>query len=261
MTADFSASPFPELAGLRIIPLEHLLLHEAHDPRRLKRLRERLISEDAQTNPVIASAAGDDGFLVLDGAHRMHALREAGCRLALAQLVALPEEAEGWQHLLRAPGAPGEMEGVVLHEASKVSDGTVAEVEANGERLLASSLQSDLASRIDALWGLRALYAEGVPVSRFGAGEVVSPSGDEVAVRYRGISSAEILAAVSAGTVLPAGVTRFRVPRRILGVRFPLSLLKENDAARAEGELEVLVSARLRENRLRRYDEPVLIFE
>ena len=59
--------------------------------------------EAVQRNPVIV-APYRDRFLVLDGAHRVRALVELGCRLALAQLIELPERAGSWSHLLEELG-------------------------------------------------------------------------------------------------------------------------------------------------------------
>ena len=87
------------LKNLRLVDLECLLLHEAHDEDRLILLRKRMEAEGEQRNPVIVSRH-EDRYLVLDGAHRVRALRELGFRYALVQTVEPPEKAEGWGHLL-----------------------------------------------------------------------------------------------------------------------------------------------------------------
>ncbi len=89
----------PSLEDLRLVDLECLILHEAHDEDRLLRLRKRIEDEGEQRNPVIVSPH-EDRYLVLDGAHRVRALRELGSRFALVQTVEPPEKAEGWGHLL-----------------------------------------------------------------------------------------------------------------------------------------------------------------
>ena len=76
----------PSLRSLRLVDLECLILHEAHDEDRLIRLRDRMKAEGEQRNPVIVSPH-EDRYLVLDGAHRVHALEELGSPLALVQMV------------------------------------------------------------------------------------------------------------------------------------------------------------------------------
>jgi hypothetical protein len=80
-------------------------------------------------------------------------------------------------------------------------------------------------------------------------------------IRYRSFTPGELAAIVDAGTVLPAGITRFRVRERILGVRYPLERMKKGDAAARNAELEEFVGRRWSEDRIRYYEEPVVLFE
>ena len=76
----------PALGRLQLVELCRLVLHEAHDPARLNRVREDVRREGVQRNPVIvASCKGL--YLILDGAHRVHALRGLDVRFALVQWV------------------------------------------------------------------------------------------------------------------------------------------------------------------------------
>jgi len=47
----------------------------------------------------------------------------------------------------------------------------------------------------------------------------------------------------------------------VLGARFPLRSLQSDDTQSRNAELRSLVEERWRENRIRRYDEPVVLFE
>ncbi len=259
-------SAVPELDGLHVVELSRLMLHESHDPNRLDRLRERVASEGVQANPVIASAYGDS-FLVLDGAHRVHALTELGLELALVQLIEIPARAESWQHLLNGSNlAPLErLEGVEI--SSRSTGGFVAEIEAPGGGLFSmrpknsTENPTELASEVELLWKLQSLYPKDSAVTRVEPGGEVALSEGEMLVRYRSFSTSELVGLVSRKAVLPAGITRFHVPRRVLGVRFPLDFLREGDPQTANSELRSLVEARRRENRVRRYDEPITLFE
>ncbi|MBA2375647.1 MAG: ParB N-terminal domain-containing protein [Actinomycetota bacterium] len=255
-------TPAAELDGLHIVELSRLMLHESHDPNRLSRLRERMASEGVQSNPVIASSYEDD-FLVLDGAHRVHALTELGLELALVQIIEVPDRAESWRHLVNGSSLAGleRLEGVEISPRS--AGGFTAEIEAADGRLLSvkSETPGDLASEVEVLWRLQSLYPKSSTITRVEPGEEVALSEGEALVRYRSFSTSELVEIVARDTVLPAGITRFHVPRRVLGVRFPLDFLKGRDADFANSELRSLVERHRREHRIRRYDEPITLFE
>jgi hypothetical protein len=251
----------PSLNDLHLVKLENLILHEAHDRDRLARLRGRIEAEGEQHNPVIVSSQGDC-CLVLDGAHRVRALEELGCRLVLAQFVEPPERAESWAHLLGGVGLP-ELRNIEEVEVSKRAEKTgLAEVElADGRKVSLRSREKGLLAEVRALWALQALYPEGVVVRRVAPDGLTRPAEGEVLIRYRPFSPGELVEIVRSGAVLPAGITRFRVRERVLGVRYPLERMKDGDAPARNAELKAFVERLWRENRIRYYEEPVVLFE
>lgn len=246
------------LNDLRIVPLERLILHEAYDPGRLARLRERMEAEGVQRNPVIVSPHGKD-YLVLDGAHRLQTLRELDCELALVQLADPPQVAESWGHLLDGDRL-SKLDDV---EEVAVSDkgSWVARVEPPaGDEVFLRARGDGLAAEVEALWGLQAVYPEGV-VHRVDSEAPAEPGTGEAVIRYRPFTPRELVEVVRLGKVLPAGITRFRVRERVLGVRFPLEKLRDGDPEERGAELRALVRRLWDENRIRYYGEPVVLFE
>jgi hypothetical protein len=251
----------PSLRDLRLVDLDCLILHEAHDEDRLARLRGRMEAEGEQRNPVIVSPH-EDRYLVLDGAHRVRALGELGSPLALVQTVEPPERAEGWGHLLDGVEMAefGTIEGVEASE--RPGDSPLAEVETAGDgTIFLSSTGEGVQGRVRALWSLQSLYPEGVVVRRVEPDGTVRPSEGEVLVRYRTFTPAELAAVVDSGTVLPAGITRFRLKERVLGVGYPLDAMMAGDVAAQNVRLERFVRERWDEGGVRRYAEPVVLFE
>jgi hypothetical protein len=251
----------PSLEDLLLVDLGCLILHEAHDEYRLARLRERIEAEGEQRNPVIISPH-EDRYLVLDGAHRVRALGELGSRFALVQVVEPPEKAEGWGHLLNGVGRAelGTIEGIEV--SSRPGDAPMAEVEtAGGETLLLSAKEDGLRGRVRALWDLRSFYPKGVVVRRVEPDGTARLSGGEVLIRYQPFTPGQLAEIVDSGTVLPAGITRFRVRERVLGVRYPLDRMMEGDPRVRNAELREFVEGRWEENRVRYYEEPVVLFE
>jgi hypothetical protein len=242
------------------VDLGCLILHEAHDEGRLIRLRDRMKAEGEQRNPVIVSPH-EDRYLVLDGAHRVHALEELGSPLALVQTVELPENAEGWGHLIGGLKTAdlGSLPGV---EASEIpGPNPLAEVETDGVgTVFLSSTGEGLWDLVGALWNLQSLYPEGV-VQRVETRAAVSLPEGGALIRYRGFAPKELAAIVDAGTVLPAGITRFRIEERVLGVNYPLESMSGGDVEALNDQLAEYVRRRWNDGRVRFYGEPVVLFE
>ncbi len=249
------------LEDLRLVELGQLILHEAHDEDRLARLRGRIEAEGEQRNPVILSSQGEC-CLVLDGAHRVRALRELGYPLILAQFVEPPERAESWGHLLGGVGLP-ELRAIEEVEVSeeRPGDAPLAEVETPRGTLFLRARKEGLLAQVRALWGLQALYPKGVVVRRVEPDDKGSLAGGEALIRYRPFAPAELVELVRCGVVLPAGITRFRVRERVLGVRYPLERMRDGDVPARNAELTEFIRRRWEENRIRYYAEPVVLFE
>lgn len=251
----------PSLKDLRLLALRDLILHEAHDVRRLRSLRERVGAEGVQRNPVVVSPYGGR-HLVLDGAHRVRAIEELGYRLVLAQIVEPPEKAESWAHLIDGARLRGlrAVEGIEVSE--RPGGHWLAEAEtAGGERLFVRVCKEGLPAEVRALWGLQEIYPEGVVVSRVDPDGPVVLADDEAVVRYRAFTPAELVEIVRSGAVLPAGITRFRIEERVLGVGYPLERMKDDDVAARNAELQEFVRECWKANRIRYYGEPVVLFE
>lgn len=253
---------------------DRLLLHEAREPARLESLRESIADEGVQSHPVIAAPHGSD-YLVLDGAHRVGALAGLGCRMVLVQAVEPPGQAESWTHVLESPGIPEKltarlrsleprMKGVELARGARCGGelplGVLAAVETE-EGCLALGGVGSVAEQARALWTLQEAYPEGAAVRRVVPGDPVEPSESRVAVYYRRFSLAELAEVVRGGEALPAGITRFKIPERVLGVRFPLEHMRSDDPEAANERLAGFVGELLQRGRVRYYDEPVVMFE
>ncbi len=253
----------PALARLQLAELSRLVLHEAHDPARLDRLREDIRREGVQRNPVIVAPC-KGLYLVLDGAHRVHALRELERRFALVQRVELPDRAASWGHLLDAASLEAVFrlaEGIEVSETPPERTPLAEARFHGGQRVFVVSREEELASEVRALWTLQAAYPRGEVVRRVDPGKPVELPTGEAMLLYRCFTPEELIEVVSGGGVLPAGITRFPVRERVLNVRYPLDLLEEGDPAIRTAELGELVEQALRKDRVRYYAEPVVLFE
>lgn len=218
-------------------------------------------AEGVQRNPVIVASRGED-YLVLDGAHRLQSLTELGCELVLVQVADLPEAAESWGHVLdesRLTGLDAVCDVETVEAPEK--DGWLARVQlSGGTETFLGARGEGLVSEVEALWGLQGVYPEGV-VRRVGSETPLELEDGEAVIRYRPFTPRELVEVVRLGRVLPAGITRFRVRERVLGVRFPLEKLRDGEAGAREAELRAFVRRLWDENRIRYYGEPVVLFE
>jgi len=217
-------------------------------------------AEGEQRNPVIVSPH-EDRYLVLDGAHRVRALGELGSRFALVQTVEPPERAEGWGHLLDGIEITGLGNAGGIDVSEKPGPAPLAEVETAGGTLYLSAHKEGLKERVRALWDLQSFYPKAGVVRRIEPDGAVHLSEGEVLIRYRTFTPGDLAAIVDSGAVLPAGITRFRVQERVLGVRYPLDKMQNGDASTRNDELREFVESRWNENRVRYYGEPVVLFE
>jgi hypothetical protein len=109
--------------------------------------------------------------------------------------------------------------------------------------------------------GVAKVYPEGGVVRRVDPGRLARPAAGEAVVFYRRFTPEELAEVVSAGEVLPAGVTRFVVEERVLNVRYPLGLLEKGEPTARNAELREFVSRSWQGGRVRYYAEPVVLFE
>ncbi len=258
----------PALNDLRVVELARLMLHEAHDEARLARVRDEVRDEAVQRNPIIVAPLPEDHrgvrHFVLDGAHRVRALAELDCTFALVQLVGLPESAGSWAHLLPWAGLEEALRSVQGVEVLAEKPDSACLVEARfhgGRRLYVRAENGGLVQEVRALRALQDVYPRGAVVRRVEPGAAVEPARGEALLLYRRFAPAEFATVVERGEVLPAGITRFVVEERVLNVRYPLRLLAGGDPERRNAELREFVERSCKKGRIRRYAEPVVLFE
>lgn len=264
---------------VRVIRTADLVPHEAHDEKRVSALVDRLEDEDVLRNPPIVTAVGDR-FVLLDGATRSEALRRIGFEHMVVQVVETDEslQLDTWSHALRnsdfeqivaaVDAAEGlstepttassaldvlleqggvcaiiapEGDAVVVHSEQGLNRFIAAEraTEAyNGVSDVARTLERDLAT----------VYAE-------------YPDMAAMAV-YPQFTVEQVLLAARSGHLLPAGVTRFIVPGRVLHLDVELDwLASDRPIEEKNREMHEQLQARHLRGEIRFYREPVYLLD
>ena len=246
--------------ALRVVPLESLRPHEEVDPIRVSQLRDRIIADGVQANPVICAEA-DGHFVILDGATRTEALR--GLELPHIVVQAVDPSTvtlETWHHVLRncpsdeVMARIGSVPGILVTDDEGRPQVTTVE----GGRF--SVLGQDMSPNTT-MNALVDSYIGQCETSR-----IIDPHPDTVTARFPdwsvivefpAVGIDDVVKAALGDDLLPAGVTRFLIHERVLGLQAPLSILQSGD----QGALDRLVDERSVAGRVRRYEETVVILD
>ncbi len=283
VAAKIVAALAPATAGpvlpLRFVNVEQVVPHEAVDPKRTARLAERILEEGVVRNPPLVARV-DDRFVVLDGATRSAALRDMGYQHIVVQDVAVDGDLslETWHHVVRAIPvvdlvAVMEAVDVVTVEETESDDAAARVIEYGG---LCSVLTVDGRgfvvsarpgiNRFDAVAAFADAYISAATVSRNlerHVRELASWYPDMTAlIEYPQFTVEQVLLAAGSGRLLPAGVTRFLIPGRVLRLDIPLEMLSSEKSIDDKNRwLSDYLQEKERKGKIRYYREPVYLLD
>ena len=251
---------------LRVVPLETVMPHEEYDPLSVERLADRIESEGTQRNPVICIEADEEGLVVLDGATRTEALRRLGVHHVVVQVVdAAAVTLETWHHVVRDGRPTAVMDriasrpGLFLDHGGgppRVNPAAGPPMSAMGKGMSPNAILSTLVSGYIGRWHVSRIIDPDpdVVTHRFPDWAVI--------VEFPRLEVKEVMKAALSRDLLPAGVTRFLVPERVLRLDAELALLRSGSSLDSkQKKLEALIQARSRAGRVRRYEETVVILD
>ncbi len=266
--------------SLRVVPLEHVLPHEYFDPERVRGLAERIAQAETFTNPPVV-VEWEGYYVVLDGATRTTAFRELGYPHVIVQVAAMDDERlvlHTWYHAVTGltPKA------LLAHLRSKpeyilracVRQECQTEVDAH--RALCSlhlpgegDFLAYAAEGVDPLAALNSLvfaYTEVGSIQRTLSTDLnaLSSEAPELAglVIFPQFSIPEVMKAAVSRQLLPAGITRFIIPGRVLRLHADLARLRsEETLASKNAWLDALLAEKLARQKVRYYQEPVYLLD
>ncbi len=252
--------------ALRVVALSQVMPHEEVDPLRVDQLRARVEAEGVQVNPVICAELAGEGLVVLDGATRTEALRQLGLEFLVAQVVDPSRVSlETWHHVIRNCASSVVMDQIASHPELTLSDAPGTPRVTTADRTVVSVLGNGLSPNATMSMLVRSY------IGRWTASRIVDPSPDTVSWRFPDwsvviefppLDSHQVLEAALGGDLLPAGVTRFLVPERVLRLNADLDLLRgPGGLASRQEALDGLIHARSRAGRVRRYEETVVVLD
>ncbi len=270
-----------ESLSLELVPVEQVIPHEQIDDKRVARLMSRLEEDGRLVNPPV-TIFWNGRYIVLDGATRSTAFKRLGYHYVIVQVVR-PEqqdfELHTWYHAISSPQSFAALQehlrlimGLVLTPLPTAAIQTAFQqphalcyfLERDGSATLAQAVPG--ADRLAVMNGLVAAYTAWGEVERTLLTDLSRllaqfPQMTAVAV-FPQFKPADVFDAASQGDLLPAGLTRFVIPGRILRLNADLERLKRDEPLPAKRAwFNSFLEEKLARSRLRYYQEPVILLD
>ena len=278
-------APRLRLPDLRFVPVDSLIPHEQHDPRRSGPLEERFRDQGVLRNPPVVTPLppDDDRFVVLDGANRATAAKAAGLPHVVVQVVRYQDPGvrlATWHHALSAfptaeleralAAVPGlTCEGGDLSHARAVlaRREAIAFAALPDERAIMLRGGENLHRRNAVLNALVDAYRARTPFHRVADDSLVDAQAEHhevtALVVFPHFVPAEVLELAGSGARLPAGITRHVIPGRALRVDVPLERLADTGHTLADKNrwLAEWMRDKIRRRQVRFYQESTVVFD
>ena len=266
--------------SLQVVPVERVLPHEHYDPQRVNELANRLETAETLVNPPVV-VEWDGYYIVLDGATRTTAFKQLEYPHIVVQVVSADNEhllLHTWYHALCGPDSKD----LLAHLQNKKSYEIVPATDyrlASGElypRTICSLhfldeknffvQNAEEVDRLTALNDFVADYTEIASIER-----TLNTDKSELANEVNNLTALvifpqftikEVILAAMNGQLLPAGITRFVIPGRVLRLHADMKcLLSDESLFRKNAWLDRLLADKMTRRRVRYYQEPVFLLD
>jgi hypothetical protein len=233
--------PFDQLC---IVPINHLLLHENFDQRRVSKLRKELKADGILKDPIMA-VRHQNAFIVLDGATRTQAMVELGIEKIVVQLLDYDDNTirlMRWNHLLRgidsqqlliniqeivgSRGSPCKMDEL---EAALAAKQSLLGIVTDRGQVLSFKGPRNLDSLLPILNRVVDFYSNEADVRRISEHDIAAIQSrfpDQSAViLFPTFDPDEVIHCALNGRKVPTGITRHLINGRVRGLNIPLERL------------------------------------
>lgn len=282
-----SAQRASETLDLKVVTIGLVVPHEHIDMKRVSRLMERLEEDGRLMNPPITTY-WKERYIILDGATRYSALKNLGYPHAVVQVVDKDQagfQLHTWYHAISVEDKPGagqnfaelaaclsQIEGLRLsplpHEDAQDALKRPASLcyfaDRDGNLTLAEAMPG--VPKLKVMNGIVDAYNEWGSVER-----TLLTDTDRLVAQFPKLAAVAIFPqfapeavfdAAAEGDLLPAGLTRFVIPGRILRLNADLErLMRDEPLAEKRAWFDNFLSSKLSRSRLRVYQEPVVLLD
>jgi hypothetical protein len=275
------------LPELHFVNVSSLVPHEQHDSQRMGPLVEQFRQGAVLMNPPVVTPLPEGGseprYMVLDGANRSTAAREAGFPHVVVQLARYEEpwvQLSTWHHALsgidcsemrsacsKIPGLECVDEPLLHAQAQLARREVLAYAVHEADAVTAFRGGRDLPERNQLLNAIVDIYREGrrfyrMSTESFDVARERHPDVTALVV-FPHFEPAEVIELAGNGARLPAGITRHLIRWRALRVNVPLSAMADRTRTLEEKNrwLEGWVGEKYVHRQVRFYEEPTVLFD
>jgi len=264
-----------------LVELEGLNLHEEVDPGVLRRLLREIEEDEALWCPVIVDR---ESMVVLDGTHRVNALRTLGCKYVCAYFVDYSDPEIGVERWFR--GIPQHLPKEKVEDIAGNLDLVLIPLDPSGVNdvnypvlRLRDGSSFALIPRPDSMhsYGTLRSFERRLEATGYGidyetetdAEEKLIQSAVSAVLQPPSIDKEQVVSSAVQGDALNCKSTRHVIPGRPVGLDVPLTLLKNNEISleEANARLTALIELKKTEDmhpgtvwRGRRYEEQTRLF-
>ena len=266
---------------LCVLDSNEVLPHEHYDSNRVAKLADGLETTNILRNPPIATE-WKGKYVILDGATRVSALKKLDCPHIVVQLVKQGSQdtvISSWNHVIHnidiervfdaiehIPGSNLRVLSNGVLPPDKTShkplftildrDKTMYVVQGTQDN---SDKHLDLSNAVNS-------YTRITNVIRTLDSDIEVIQNNiqsfSALIKFPAFTMQEILDSAINYKLLPAGVTRFLIANRVLGLNIPLNVLFSNKSLTQKNEwLNEAITEKFHQNKVRHYTEPVIIVE
>ncbi len=266
--------------SLKIVELDFVIPHEHFNPERVDNLANRLEAAEVLVNPPVV-AKWEDYYIVLDGATRTAALKKLQYPHTVVQVVSVDDDhlfLHTWYHVICNVSKQDLMrsfQGVKPYQLRPVDRETMTGDETVAQSVCSFRLKGgqkyfvEIVPGVDRWLALDQFVADYTDVSRIE--RTLNTDMTELAKDYSDFTALvlfpqytieEVLGSAVNGQLLPAGITRFVIPGRVLRANIDLKYLKAEESLEKKNSwLDRLLADKMSRRRVRYYQEPVFLLD
>lgn len=266
--------------SLKVVPVSDIFPHEYFDPERVADLAERLQSAKTLVNPPVV-AEWEDKYVVLDGATRTNAFKRLEYAHIVVQVVSPKDDQihlHTWYHALHGPTRDELFDLLSKNPAyhlQLISDDESHTTMKENNAICSININDGTrywvfnAPDVDFLTALNQLVTDYTSISHihrtlntdFATLETEIDSIVALVI-FPQFQIEDVLIAAVKGTLLPAGITRFVIPGRVLRLHADMEVLRTHGSLlRKNIWLDRLLSDKLARRRVRYYQEPIFLLD
>jgi len=265
--------------NLAVVPLDRIFPHELIDPRRVENLVKKLNASDLFTNPPIV-VPSKDYYVVLDGATRVSSFKKLGYLHIIVQVLKDRNNyrLDTWFHAIRKTNTK-----ILLNLLNELPEITMvrsdlktvqAEMVEHGGLCYLQTVDKTIyhiqpkagVNHLDALNKLTDSYIQASHVTRTLHSDI-----DDLLNEFPDLAGVaafpvftldQVLQITDGGNAMPAGITRFIIPGRVMRLNADFEYLKsDRDIDEKNKWLYDLVMERLSNEQARYYAEPIYLLD